>query len=159
MTRTVKWITQDAAAGHEARARCMWSSRGGLTTKIHALVDADSLPIAPKLPKGRPMTAGAPPTCSIRTAMVNACLPTVPTTVKRYARASPNAEHRPTSSPCRTGKASRLSALSSIAILTSSNASSASSKISKPVRPDTKSMTQTTSRSSNSPLPQFGCSL
>ena len=32
----------------------MGRSRGGLTTKIHALVDADGLPIALKLTPGQP---------------------------------------------------------------------------------------------------------
>src|SRR6202142_1061919 len=35
------------------RSRCMGRSRGGLTTKIHALVDADGLPIALKLTEGQ----------------------------------------------------------------------------------------------------------
>jgi len=34
------------------RSRCIGRSRGGLTTKIHALVDAMGLPIALKLTKG-----------------------------------------------------------------------------------------------------------
>src|SRR5205809_5225096 len=35
------------------RSRCMGRSRGGLTTKIHALVDAEGLPIALKLTEGQ----------------------------------------------------------------------------------------------------------
>src|SRR5271157_983937 len=35
------------------RSRCMGRSRGGLTTKIHALVDASGLPIALKLTEGQ----------------------------------------------------------------------------------------------------------
>ena len=35
------------------RSRCMGRSRGGLTTKIHALVDANGLPIALKLTEGQ----------------------------------------------------------------------------------------------------------
>ena len=35
------------------RSRCMGRSRGGLTTKIHALVDADGLPISLKLTEGQ----------------------------------------------------------------------------------------------------------
>src|SRR3954471_11138661 len=35
------------------RSRCMGRSRGGLTTKIHALVDACGLPIALKLTEGQ----------------------------------------------------------------------------------------------------------
>ena len=43
----------DAAAGQIPHARCMGRSRGGLTTKIHVLVDADGNPIALKLSEGR----------------------------------------------------------------------------------------------------------
>src|SRR5579875_3075109 len=39
--------------GHGAPARCMGRSRGGLTTKIHALVDGNGLPIALKLTEGQ----------------------------------------------------------------------------------------------------------
>ena len=46
----------------------MGRSRGGLTTKIHALVDADGLPVVLKLTEARPMTAAAPPTCSATSA-------------------------------------------------------------------------------------------
>src|SRR5215217_2373268 len=41
------------AAGDAPHARCMGRSRGGLTTKIHALVDANGLPIALKLSEGQ----------------------------------------------------------------------------------------------------------
>ena len=37
----------------DGRSRCMGRSRGGLTTKIHALVDAEGLPIALKLSEGQ----------------------------------------------------------------------------------------------------------
>jgi len=42
-----------AAAGDISHARCMGRSRGGLTTKIHALVDANGLPVALKLSEGQ----------------------------------------------------------------------------------------------------------
>ena len=42
-----------SAAGDVAGARCMGRSRGGLTTKIHALVDANGLPILLKLTPGQ----------------------------------------------------------------------------------------------------------
>ena len=45
-------------------SRCMGRSRGGLTTKIHALVDANGLPVGSSSQRARLMTAGAPPTCS-----------------------------------------------------------------------------------------------
>ncbi|MEQ8393963.1 IS5 family transposase [Thalassobaculum sp.] len=43
----------DAAPGDGTHARCMGRSRGGLTTKIHALVDANGLPITLKLSEGQ----------------------------------------------------------------------------------------------------------
>src|SRR4051812_40584102 len=41
------------ASGNDASTRCMGRSRGGLTTKIHALVDACGLPILLKLTEGQ----------------------------------------------------------------------------------------------------------
>jgi transposase len=41
------------AAGSVAASRCMGRSRGGLTTKTHALVDASGLPIRLKLTEGQ----------------------------------------------------------------------------------------------------------
>ena len=46
-------FAQGAAAGNLAQARCMGRSRGGLTTKIHALVDAEGMPIVLKLSEGQ----------------------------------------------------------------------------------------------------------
>ena len=43
----------EAAQGYDAPARCMGRSRGGLTTKIHARVDANGLPITLKLTEGQ----------------------------------------------------------------------------------------------------------
>src|SRR5688572_22214303 len=45
--------SEEAASGNIAHARCMGRSRGGLTTKIHALVDANGLPVALKLTEGQ----------------------------------------------------------------------------------------------------------
>jgi transposase/ADP-ribose pyrophosphatase YjhB (NUDIX family) len=45
---------QHAANGQKnLRSRCMGRSRGGLTTKVHVLVDAEGLPIALKLTEGQ----------------------------------------------------------------------------------------------------------
>jgi transposase len=48
-------VHQHVANGEKksGRSRCMGRSRGGLTTKIHALVDACGLPIALKLSEGQ----------------------------------------------------------------------------------------------------------
>ncbi|HEY5216329.1 MAG TPA: IS5 family transposase [Pseudolabrys sp.] len=47
-------VHQHAAnAKKDDRSSCMGRSRGGLTTKIHALVDAEGLPIALKLTEGQ----------------------------------------------------------------------------------------------------------
>ena len=47
-------VHQHAANGKKkTRSRCMGRSRGGLTTKIHALVDAGGLPILLKLTEGQ----------------------------------------------------------------------------------------------------------
>jgi transposase len=49
------WVHQHAANSkkNQTRSRCMGRSRGGLTTKIHALVDAMGLPIILKLTEGQ----------------------------------------------------------------------------------------------------------
>src|SRR5699024_12724264 len=46
-------ISAEAVAGDVTPARCMGRSRGGLTTKIHAVVDANGNPIALKLTEGQ----------------------------------------------------------------------------------------------------------
>ena len=46
-------VQAGAVTGDVAEARCMGRSRGGLTTKIHALVDANGLPVALKLTEGQ----------------------------------------------------------------------------------------------------------
>src|SRR5450432_807703 len=54
--RLVQYPCASARRQHpkkDDRSRCMGRSRGGLTTKIHALVDADGLPIALKLTEGQ----------------------------------------------------------------------------------------------------------
>src|SRR4030081_2868055 len=54
--RLVQYPGASARCQHpkkDDRSRCMGRSRGGLTTKIHALVDAEGLPIALKLTEGQ----------------------------------------------------------------------------------------------------------
>ncbi|HEX2146836.1 MAG TPA: IS5 family transposase [Pseudorhizobium sp.] len=46
-------VHQHAANGQKGGSGCMGRSRGGLTTKVHALVDANGLPIALKLTAGQ----------------------------------------------------------------------------------------------------------
>ena len=46
-------ISTPPTAKKATRSRCMGRSRGGLTTKIHALVDAFGLPILLKLAEGQ----------------------------------------------------------------------------------------------------------
>jgi hypothetical protein len=56
------------------------ASRGGLTTKIHALVDAKGLPILLKLTPAKLMTGEAPTTCSPVSAKAKSSSPTAATT-------------------------------------------------------------------------------
>jgi transposase len=56
------------------------ASRGGLTTKIHALVDANGLPILLKLTPAKLMTGEAPTTCSPVSAKAKSSSPTAATT-------------------------------------------------------------------------------
>src|SRR3546814_15658410 len=60
-----------ASGGDDAGARCMGRSRGGLTTTIHPLVDANGLL---NLTVWLAHDGHAPLTCSIRTLPTTVCL-------------------------------------------------------------------------------------
>ena len=57
----------------DGRSGCMGRSRGGLTTKIHALVDASGLPIALKLTEGQAHDGRSAATCSVLSPTVRSC--------------------------------------------------------------------------------------
>lgn len=136
----------------------MGRSRGGLTMKIHALVDADGLPIKLKLTEARPMMA-APPTCWRRSTMARSCSPVAPMTQMRAAQRWPHAEPDFTSSRCPTARRRRSSTANSTAHATASNASSTSSNISAPLPPATTSGPTTSSPQFNSRQSGSGCAL
>jgi transposase len=110
----------------------MGRSRGGLTTKIHALVDTNGLPIALKLTAGQAHdgrgtadmldTLGDGDVLLADRAYDSDALRT------ELAARAPG----PTSSPCRTASNAPSSAPSSIDTATSSSASSANSSSSGP---------------------------
>ena len=120
------------------RSRCMGRSRGGLTTKIHALVDADGLPIALKLTEGQAHDGRSAATCSaslgarrhpagrprLRLRRPAPSLGGARRLGQRQAHAQPQAACRP-------------SRPSSIATATSSSASSTNSNTSEPSPPAT----------------------
>lgn len=81
-----------------------WGARGvGLTTKIHALVDANGLPVALKLTPDQPMTAGVLRTCSTTSARARSCSPTERPIPMQCAKPWTTAAPGPASRPCRTG--------------------------------------------------------
>ena len=133
------------------RSRCMGRSRGGLTTKIHALVDACGLPIALKLTEGQAHDGRAAADMLASLGQGDILLgdaPTIPMPcAKTWRRAAPG----PTSSPCPTAAACQPSRHSSIASATWSSASSTNSSIFEPSRPDTTRHQKTSSHPSSLP--------
>jgi transposase len=146
------------AAGY-ADARCMGRSRGGLTTKIHALVDARDLPIALKLTPGQAHdgrsaadmlgTLGEGDVLLADRAYDSDAL-----RLEMEARGAwdnikpmPGRKRRPPSAPSSTDTA------------TSSSASSARRNTSAPLQPASTSTARTISPSSNSPPSKSGSAL
>ena len=82
----------------------MGRSRGGLTTKIHALVDAGGLPIALKLTYGEAHDGRSADDMLGSLAPARSCSATAPTIPTCAVRRSPSAGHGPTSSRCRGRK-------------------------------------------------------
>ena len=64
----------------EFRARCMGRSRGGLTTKIHAVTDARGRPITLQLTPGQAMTGAPPMACRAGSGREKPCWPLPPMT-------------------------------------------------------------------------------
>ena len=64
----------------------MGRSRGGLTTKIHALVDANGLPIALKLTEGQAHDGKSAADMLTASAPARSCSPIAPTTATPCAR-------------------------------------------------------------------------
>jgi transposase len=120
-------------------------SRGGLTTKIHALVDAEGLPIALKLTEGQAhdgKNAG-----DMLDALVEGQILLADRAYDSDALRQELAERRPlpTSSPCRTARMSRRSAPTSTDTEISSSASSTKSSTTAPLRRATTSDRKTSS--------------
>jgi transposase len=99
----------------------MGRSRGGLTTKIHALVDACGLPIALKLTEGQAHD-GRSADDMLSTRDAGQVLLADRTIAMLCAKLSPSAAPGPTSGPCPDAKTFRPSAHSQIATETSSSA-------------------------------------
>ena len=88
-----KWQKGGSEETSSAASGSRWSPphgalASGLTTKIHALVDANGLPVQLKLTAGQAMTGEARPTCSPVSAKAKSSSPTAATTATRCGRAS-----------------------------------------------------------------------
>ena len=140
------------------RSRCMGRSRGGLTTKIHALVDASGLPIALKLTEGQAHDGRAAVDMLGSLGQATSCSamrPTIPTPcAKTWRRAAPG----PTSNPCHRRIVPAFSH-SSIATAIWSSASSTNSSIFGRSQRATTKARKTSSHPSNWPQREFGCAL
>jgi transposase len=78
----------------------MGRSRGGLTTKIHALVDANGLPVALKLSEGQAQDGKSAQDMLTRLGLARSSWPIAPTTATPCARTWPATTLGPISSPC-----------------------------------------------------------
>ena len=87
-----------SSAGDVAGARCMGRSRGGLTMKIHALVDANSLPILLKLTPGQAHDGRSAADMLDGLGQGQILWPTAATTATPCERASPEPWRRATKS-------------------------------------------------------------
>ena len=143
----------------DGRSRCMGRSRGGLTTKIHALVDAEGLPIALKLSEGQAHDGRSAREMLDKLGEGQILLADRAYDATNCASASSNAALGATSSRCRTARTSRHSAHASIASETASNASSTNSNTSAQSPHDTTNATTTSLQASNSHLFEFGADL
>jgi len=152
MGRTVKRGPQDAApTGHEVGTRCMGCSRGGLTTKIHALVDPNGMPVALKLTEGQAHDgrSAADMLGEIGTDQTRLADRAYDSDALRQRLAERGAWANIKPMPNRVNLAPH-SAPSSTAAEISSNTSSTNSNNSEPSPPGMKNMTQTTWLSLNS---------
>jgi hypothetical protein len=137
-----------------------WVARGGgVTTKIHALVDTAGLPIALKLTEGRAHDGRSAEDMLGALKNGQMLLATALTKAMPCAALRPSVVHRPTSSRCQTASAGRPSAPSSIAIAASSSVSLTSSNTSEPSPPATTSAPTNSLPVSNSPQQESGCDL
>ncbi len=143
----------------DARSRCMGRSRGGLTTKIHAVVDANGLPVTLKL------TEGQAHDCPVAREMLDTLGPGQTLLGDRaydsdelrsrlaqrgaWANIRPNAKR----------KQAPPSVHSSTRNATGSNASSTASNTSALSPQDTTSWQKITSPTSSSPQPASGCAI
>jgi len=97
-------VHQHAANGKKSDAiPCMGRSRGGLTTKIHALVDAFGLPILLKLTEGQAHDGRSAQDMLGTLGRGDVLLGDRAYDSDACAKTSPRAAHAPMSDSCRTG--------------------------------------------------------
>ena len=155
----VKRGSAETEEGHDAPARYMGRSRGGLTTKIHALVDANGNPVALKLTEGQAHDGKSASDLLKRLGAGQTLLAdrAYDSDALRESLAQRGAWAN--IKPMPGASTSRPSAPSSIATATSSSGSSINSSITEPSPRASKNTTPTISPSSNSPRPKSGCGL
>ncbi len=135
----------------------MGRSRGGLTTKIHALVDADGRPVRLRAdPRARRATRLSPRPCWRTSRPARSCAPTGPMTPTPSASSLPSATHGPTSRPARSARAASPSQPGSTGKETWSSAPSIASNSTAAWPPATTASPRTTSQLSSSQLSASG---
>ena len=137
----------------------MGRSRGGLTTKIHALVDAEGLPIALKLTEGQAHDGRSAQDMlgDLAEGQILLADRAYDSNALREGLAKRGAWGN--IKPMSTRKAKPSFSPFSIATATSSSATSTNSNTSEPSRPATTSGPTTSSLVSNSLQPESGCAL
>jgi transposase len=83
---SVRARQQAATAKRGSADHCLGRSRGGLTTKIHAVLDAQALPIRLGLTLGKRTTARSPTSFSISSVHTPSSLPIKPMTLTASGR-------------------------------------------------------------------------
>ncbi len=139
----------------------MGRSRGGLTTKIHALVDANGLPVALKLTEGQAHDgrSAADMLGDLGPGQILLADRAYDSDAMRQTLADQGAWANVKPMPRRVNIPAFSAFLYRYRNLVERNASSISSSSSGRLQPASRSTTPITSPSSNSPQPGFGCGL
>jgi transposase len=132
-------------------------SRGGLTSKIHVIVDGNGLPVQLGLTGGQAHDNRLCSVCCDSSLGARGCWQIAATTRTGSGHLSPNEERGRISRPSAIARTRSASAPISTATATWSSGSSTRSSSAGVSRPDTTSSPPTISPSSSSPASAYGC--
>ena len=150
-------LGQSDPPDHFVLPRTIGRSRGGLTTKIHALVDAIGRPILLKLTKGQAHDGRLAADCIAQSGRARPCSPTAPLTAMACVPVWQNEGLSRISGLCPREGGSRTSTQISASSATKSRGSLANSHTSGRQQPDTTNATTISSRQPNWCRSGYGC--